>query len=103
MARRRELPFSDERTLAVLQGRMLGTVVLAAALASLPSGARAGSPTTSSPTGTADAAIRGLPTEIKLLSTSPPQHISHDFLLIDAPAARSREVSFWDFLADRDG
>jgi membrane-bound lytic murein transglycosylase MltF len=44
---------------------MLATLAVAAALASLPAGAWAGAPTTSSPAGTADAAIRGLPTELK--------------------------------------
>ena len=45
--------------------RMLSTAVLAAVLAHTPAGVRAGPPTTSSPTRPADAAARGLPTEIK--------------------------------------
>jgi membrane-bound lytic murein transglycosylase MltF len=44
--------------------RMLTTAVLAAVLAHMPAGVRAGPPTTS-PTRRADAAARGLPTEIK--------------------------------------
>ena len=45
--------------------RMLTTAILAVVLAHTPAGVRAGPPTTSSPTRPADAAARGLPTEIK--------------------------------------
>jgi len=45
--------------------RMLTTVVLAAVLAHMPAGVRAGPPATSPRARTADAAARGLPTELK--------------------------------------
>jgi ABC-type amino acid transport substrate-binding protein len=45
--------------------RVLTTVALAAALAHMPVAVLAGPPETSSPTGPADAAPRGLPTELK--------------------------------------